>query len=71
MPSFDLDIDQTAYFFVRLQGDGAAKRARKMAEIMRSKGDNEGADTWLRVMVAIDELGNGSAKQLPNAQRHS
>jgi hypothetical protein len=35
----------------------AAERARKMAEIMRSKGDNDGADTWLRIIVAIGELG--------------
>jgi hypothetical protein len=56
MPAFNIDIRQTAYLFVRLHGDGAAERARKMAEIMRSKGDNEGADTWLRIMVAIREL---------------
>ena len=65
MPPFDLDVHQTAHLFVRLHGDGAAERARKMAEIMRCKGDNEGADTWLRVMVAIDELGNGLSQAGP------
>jgi hypothetical protein len=28
-----------------------------MVEEMRRKGDNEGADTWLRIIVAIGELG--------------
>ena len=57
MPAFDLDIRRTAQLFVQLHGDGAMARARKMAEIMRSKGDNEGAGVWLRIMVAIGELG--------------
>ena len=29
----------------------------KWVKTMRSKGDNEGADTWLRIIVAIGELG--------------
>jgi len=33
------------------------ERARMIEERMRSKGDNEGADTWLRIIVAIGELG--------------
>jgi len=28
-----------------------------MVEEMRRKGDNDGADKWLRVIVAIGELG--------------
>ena len=28
-----------------------------MVENMRRKGDAEGADTWLRIIVAIDDLG--------------
>jgi len=32
-------------------------KAREMVERMRGKGDNEGADTWLRIIVAIGELG--------------
>ena len=56
MPVSDLDIRRTAHFFIRFHGDEAAGRARQMAEIMRSKGDNEGADTWRRVIVAISEL---------------
>ena len=32
-------------------------KAREMIEATRAKGDNEGADTWLRIIVAIGELG--------------
>jgi hypothetical protein len=28
-----------------------------MVEEMRRRGDNDGADTWLRIIVAIGELG--------------
>ena len=35
-----------------------------MVEEMRRKGDNDGADVWLRIMVAIGELGSRS----PNVQ---
>jgi hypothetical protein len=57
MPISDLDINRTAHLFIRLHGDEATARARKMVERMRRKGDNEGADTWLRIIVAIGELG--------------
>jgi hypothetical protein len=57
MPASDLDIRRTARLFIQLRGDEATARAHKMVERMRSKGDNEGADVWLRIMVAISELG--------------
>jgi hypothetical protein len=28
-----------------------------MVETMRTKGDKDGADTWLRIIVAISDLG--------------
>jgi len=33
----------------------ATAKARKMVEEMRRKGDYDGADTWLRIIVAIGE----------------
>ena len=33
------------------------RATREMVEAMRAKGDEEGADTWLRIIVAISELG--------------
>lgn len=36
-----------------------------MVEKMRRRGDNDGADTWLRIIVAIGTLG-----EPPTAARH-
>jgi hypothetical protein len=36
-----------------------------MMEAVRCKGDNDGADTWLRVIIAIGELG-----EPPTEARH-
>jgi hypothetical protein len=34
---------------------------REMVETMRKKGDNDGADTWLRIIAAITTLGGEPA----------
>ena len=33
-----------------------------MVEAMRAKGDEAGADTWLRIIVAITTLGTNGAR---------
>jgi hypothetical protein len=38
-------------------GDQATAKAREMVEQKRRKGDTEGADTWLRIIVAIGHAG--------------
>jgi hypothetical protein len=53
----DLGIARSAHLFIQLHGDQATAKARQMVEQMRRKGDNDGADTWLRIIVAIGELG--------------
>ena len=57
MPASDLDIARSAHLFIQLHGDEATAKAREMVERMRRKGDNDGADTWLRIIVVIGELG--------------
>jgi hypothetical protein len=52
-------------FIIELHGDRATARAREMVEVMRRKGNSEGADTWLRIIVAIGELG-----EPPTEARH-
>ena len=61
----DFDIQRLAHLFIQLDGDRATAKARKMVEEMRRKGDNEGADTLLRIIVAIGELG-----ERPTEARH-
>jgi hypothetical protein len=62
MPSSDLDIQRYARLFMQLHGNEAMAQARKMVEQMRKIGDPKGADTWLRVIVAIGELGEPATK---------
>ena len=57
MPVSDLDIARTAHLWIQQHGDAATAKAREMVEEMRRKGDVAGADTWLRIIVAIGELG--------------
>jgi hypothetical protein len=57
MPVSDLDIDRSAHLWIQQHGDQALAKAREMVEGMRRKGDEEGADTWLRIIAVISALG--------------
>jgi hypothetical protein len=57
MPPTDLDIARVAYLWIQQHGDAATAKAREIVDEMRRKGDVAGADTWLRIIVAIGELG--------------
>ena len=61
----DLDVQRQAHSWIQRHGDGAVAKAREMVEEMRRKGDHEGADVWLRVIVAIGSLG-----EPPTSARH-
>jgi len=65
MPASDSDIHRSAHLFIQLHGDEATAKAREMVEEMRCRGDHESADTWLRIIVAIGELG-----EPPTEARH-
>jgi hypothetical protein len=53
MPASDFEIHRAAYLY----SNEATARAREMVERMRRGGDHDGADTWLRIIVAIGEFG--------------
>ena len=53
----DLDIRRAAHQWIAQHGDDSTPKAREMVEEMRRKGDVDGADVWLRIIVAIGELG--------------
>jgi len=57
MPVSDLDIHRTAHLWIQRHGEEATAKAREMVEATRKNGDHEGADTWLRIIVAIGTLG--------------
>jgi len=56
MPLSDLDVQHQAHTWIQRHGDGAMAKAREMVEEMRRKGDHDGADVWLRVIVALGIL---------------
>ena len=57
MPTSDHDIQRLAHQLIKRHGDKAMAKARGKVEEMRRKGSQEGADMWLRIVVAIGELG--------------
>jgi hypothetical protein len=58
-----LDIVRTATTWLELHGENAIPDARRMAAEMRARGDLDGADTWLRIIVAIEELERHALKR--------
>jgi hypothetical protein len=56
----DHDIQRSAYTWISRHGERATAKAREMVEERRRNGDHDGADTWLRIIVAITELGGPS-----------
>jgi len=57
MPVSDAEIRRAAHAWIQQHGDDATAKAREMVETLRRRGDHDGADTWLRIIVAIGELG--------------
>jgi hypothetical protein len=62
MAPSDLDITRTAHLWIQQHGDNATTKAREMVEKMRRRGDADGADVWLRIIVAIGTLGTPPTK---------
>ena len=56
-PLSNLDIQRTAHLWIQQHGENAVAKAREQMERLRRKGDAEGADTLLRIIVAISDLG--------------
>jgi hypothetical protein len=57
MPTSDLDIQCATDLLILQHGDRATADARKRVDDLCRKRDAEGADTWLRIIVAIGTLG--------------
>jgi hypothetical protein len=57
MPVCEHSVNHAAHLLLQRHGDDATSKARKKVEEMRRLGDAEGADTWLRIIVAIGTLG--------------
>ena len=56
----DSDIHRAARLHLKRHGDEAVAKARDLVRNLKKGGDNEAADTWLRIIVAIEVLQRGS-----------
>jgi hypothetical protein len=57
----DSDIHRAAHLHLERHGNEAVAKARDIVRNLKEGGDNEAADTWLRIIVAIEVLQRGSA----------
>lgn len=55
----DLDVYRSAHLWLELHGENAVTEARSMVRQFRDRGDEAGADTWLRIIIAIEALRQG------------
>ena len=55
----DLDILRSAHLHLDRYGDQAVAKAREMVRTLKERGDNDGADTWLRIIVTIETMHRG------------
>ena len=49
----DLDILRAAHLHLERDGEQAVAKAREMVRTLKERGDNDGADTWLRIIVTM------------------
>ena len=52
----DVGVIDAASLWLELHCDEAVPEARKMAATLQAKGDLDGADAWLRIIVVIEEM---------------
>jgi hypothetical protein len=57
VPVSDLDIARAVHLWIQRHGDKAMVEARAKVDELRATGDSEGADVWLRIIIAIGTLG--------------
>jgi hypothetical protein len=62
MPVSDFDIHCAAHLWIQQHGEQAVAKAREM---VGAKGDADGTDTGLRIIVPI-----GTLRTLPTGARH-
>lgn len=52
----DLDIYRSANLWLAQHGEEAIPKARELAVGFQVKGDLDGSDTWVRIIVAIETM---------------
>jgi len=65
----DLGILRAAHLHLERDGEQAVAKAREMVRALKERGDNDGADTWLRIIVAIETLRQEASSPHPAPDR--
>lgn len=52
----DIDVWRSAHHMLKRYGDDAVARAAKRVAELQASGDSDGANVWLRIVAAINEL---------------
>ena len=52
----DLDIYRAAHLWLGQHGDDAVAMARRKVAELQTAGQRDGADVWLRIIVAMETL---------------
>jgi hypothetical protein len=61
----DLDILRAAHLHLERYGDQAVAKAREMVRTLKERGDNDGADTWLRIHRCDRDDASGALRAGP------
>jgi hypothetical protein len=54
-------LHPTPHLWLEQHGEEAVPKAREMVALLREKNDANGADAWLQLIVAIEEIRRGAA----------
>jgi len=65
----DLDILRAAHLHLDRYGDQAVAKAREMVRTLKERGDDDDADTWLRIIVALDTMRQEPSRPHPASDR--
>jgi hypothetical protein len=56
----EFDIWRTANLMLKRYGDKALEESGQRADALAAAGDDNGAATWRRITVAVDQLANNT-----------
>ncbi len=65
----DLDILRAAHLHLERYGDQAVVKAREMVRTLKERGDDDDADTWLRIIVALETMRQEPSRARPASDR--
>jgi hypothetical protein len=67
----DLDILRSAHLHLDRYGDQAVAKARETVRTLKERGDNDGVDTWLRIIDDRDRISRTKRPKAPIADPSS